>query len=99
MSLAGVLVILCCTAEDKAINWKALELPLASQIKGLAILQEEGGEVSRCMAGFALHVSQFVFKFKVLILQSDCLEDCEYSVQIISTNLYKLVYLYFYLII
>lgn len=33
--------------SDKAINWKALELPLASQIKGLAILQEEGGEVSR----------------------------------------------------
>ena len=40
------------SAEDKAINWKALELPLASQIKGLAILQEEGGEVSRCMSGF-----------------------------------------------
>jgi len=40
------------SAKDKAINWKALELPLASQIKGLAILQEEGGEVSRCMSGF-----------------------------------------------
>ena len=35
----------------------------------------------------------------VLILQPECLEDCEYSVQIISTNLYKLVYLCFYLII
>ncbi|CAK9040157.1 Kinesin-like protein KIF19 [Durusdinium trenchii] len=36
--------------SDRGINWKALELPLASQIKGLAILQEDGGERSRILA-------------------------------------------------
>ena len=33
--------------KDKAINWRALEVPLASQIKGLALLQEDGGKVPR----------------------------------------------------
>ena len=46
MSEVGIAI----SMGDKAINWKALELPLASQIKGLAILQEEGGEVSRLRA-------------------------------------------------
>ena len=36
--------------EDKAINWRALEVPLASQIKGLALLQEDGGKVPRSLA-------------------------------------------------
>ncbi|CAJ1336194.1 unnamed protein product [Effrenium voratum] len=31
------------------IDWRALEVPLASQIKGLAVLQEEGGEVARLL--------------------------------------------------
>ena len=66
--LVFVVILRSSTAEDKAINWKALELPLASQIKGLAILQEEGGEVSRCMAGFISHASRVcieVFEFTV----------------------------------
>ncbi len=66
--LVFVVILHSSTAEDKAINWKALELPLASQIKGLAILQEEGGEVSRCMAGFISHASRVcieVFEFTV----------------------------------
>ena len=34
----------------EVIDWRALEVPLASQIKGLAVLQEEGGEVASALA-------------------------------------------------
>ncbi|CAE7215060.1 kif19 [Symbiodinium pilosum] len=40
----------CLSTHDKAINWRALEVPLASQIKGLALLQEDGGKVPRLLA-------------------------------------------------
>lgn len=40
----------CLSMHDKAINWRALEVPLASQIKGIASLQEDRGKVPRLLA-------------------------------------------------
>jgi len=40
----------CLSLHDKAINWRALEVPMASQIRGLALLQEDSVKVPRLLA-------------------------------------------------